>query len=38
MLVDRLKAMALDPQNLAATKDFQRGFGVARNPYDLPNV
>ena len=38
MLADRLKAMALDPQSLAATKAFQRGFWVGRNPYDLPNL
>ncbi len=29
--------LGLDPQSLAATKAFQRGFGVERNPYDLPN-
>ena len=38
MLMDRLKAMALDPRGLAATKAFQRSFGVKRNPYDLPNL
>ncbi len=30
--------LGLDPQSLAATKAFQRGFGVQRNPYDLPNL
>ncbi len=30
--------LVLDPQSLAASKAFQRGFGVQRNPYDLPNL
>ncbi len=29
---------ALDPRSLAAIKAFQRGFGVERNTYDLPNL
>ena len=37
MLADQLKAMALDPQGLAAAGTFQRSFGGRRSPYDLPN-
>ncbi len=37
-LMNRLKAMALEPQSLETTKAFQRSFGVKRNPYDLPKL